>query len=87
MPWSEPHNTELQACRMRLMIDRLRIDKSALVRAEGGDVVRTAFRRCMECTTLDECLPFLSEGAEVEETPAFCPNAATFVGLKDGSTA
>lgn len=87
MSWSIPRNTELQACRMRLMIDRLRIDKGALARAEGGELVGNAFRRCLNCMTLDECLPFLSEGSDPEDTPAFCPNAATFVALKDGSTA
>ena len=87
MPWSNPRNTELQACRMGGKIDRQGADKGALVRADGGDLVGNAFRRCLDCMTLDECLPWLAQEGDPEETPDFCPNAATFSALKDGTAA
>lgn len=65
---------ERQESSLQVMMERLGVDLSRLVRMGGGTTFAEARRRCLECRRTRNCAQWLADsGAAVGAEPAFCP--------------
>jgi len=78
MPWWMTRRVERQALRMHDMMDRLDVDRAALIRARQGQEYAEARSRCLGCGTSEKCLKWLDKQPPTDDTPAFCPNLRLF---------
>jgi len=69
---------ERRASRMREVIERLGVDRSALAREGGGSDLLRAQEKCQVCPCVAECLMWVDGRATAETAPAFCCNLALF---------
>jgi hypothetical protein len=82
MTWWMTRRVERQARRMHDMMDRLEVDKAALVRARQGQDYAEARTRCLTCGTSDQCLRWLDRQPRLDDAPTFCPNRRLFARFR-----
>jgi len=78
MRWWMTRRAERQATRMHDLMDRLNVDRAALVRARQGQDYAEARTRCLTCGTSDKCLRWLDQQPPSGDRPTFCPNLRLF---------
>ena len=79
MRWWMTRRVERQARRMHDMMERLNVDKAALVRARQGQDYAEARARCVTSRhQRRKCLRWLDKQPPSGGEPAFCPNLRLF---------
>lgn len=82
MEWWMTRRVERQATRMHDMMDRLNVDRAALVRSRQGQDYAEARTRCLTCGSSDKCLRWLAGQRPTREAPTFCPNLRLFTRFR-----
>ncbi len=83
MDWPISRHVERQAQRMHDMMQRQGVNDAKLARLRGGAAYAEGRARCLNCTSVRECLLWLDAKPESAEEAHFCPNLKLFHACKN----
>lgn len=83
--WPICRKVEQSSSLTECMIERLDVDKLALVRQDKGAVFAEIQRACFECPRGDQCWQWLTADDPSQPEPEFCPNLRRFAEYRRAS--